>query len=255
MASTHFANLDASIKELKRIYLDNALVNPGPTPDQQELARAFVTLAHAELEYFVEQALGDLAGVVLANAAVGSYGKASLALLAFSGVPPLNGGASLSTGKKKAPRKLSQRFGEAHGLIVQKLQSNCGIREKHLAAMGVPLGLEADNIDNTWLSDLDTFCSYRGAFAHMSRTSQRASHLAVNPQDVWLKCERLVWFNSRFANVTQINSFEQLDSWIGNEVNSFGPVVSSTWRLKLRHMLVSLSSCLGRRSGIDTDED
>src|SRR5215471_8834059 len=36
---------------------------------------------------------------------------------------------------------------------------------------------------NTWLNDLEAFCSFRGAFVHMSRTTQRASHLAVNPHD------------------------------------------------------------------------
>lgn len=256
MASTHFSNLASSIKELKRIYLDRALTDPIPTPDHQELARAFVTLAHSELEYFVEEAFRELASTALRGAMVGSFGRASIALISFTGLDPLRGGATLSTGKKKAPRRLATRFGAAHAALVSTLDRNNGVREKHLASIAIPLGLDATSIDNTWLNELDAFCSTRGAFAHMSRMSQRGSHLAVNPQDVWTKCERLIWTNPALAAPGTVNSFESLDLWVETEKHSLGPYVRvASWRLKLMQFLTSTFRKLGRNSDSDYDDD
>ena len=78
MASKHFIDLTKSIQELKRIYLDDALAAPIPNDTQSELARAFVTFAHAEFEYYVEEALRGLTNV------------AFLALLAEVTVKPLS---------------------------------------------------------------------------------------------------------------------------------------------------------------------
>jgi hypothetical protein len=49
MASVRFLNLDQSVRELKRIYLKDGNFNAVPSPDDQELARAFSVLVHAEL--------------------------------------------------------------------------------------------------------------------------------------------------------------------------------------------------------------
>lgn len=135
------------------------------------------------------------------------------------------------------------------------IDANNGIREKNLAALAIPLGLDAGNIDNTWLNELDAFCSLRGAFAHMSRTSQRGSHLAINPHDVWKMCERLIWTNPALAAQGVINSFESLDAWFEAEKQSFGTYVAvPAWRLRLMHFL---ASALFRRKApvVASDED
>ncbi|MCV2367021.1 HEPN domain-containing protein [Roseateles oligotrophus] len=255
MPSASFNNLVESIQELKRIYLNDALGTPSPTYDHQELARAFVTLVHSELEYYVEEALRDLANAALSSAATGTFGRTSIALLAFNGMQGLTGGAVLSSGKRKAPRRLATRFGEAHSALVKTLDGNNGVREKNIAAMAIPLGLDPTNVDNTWLNDLDAFCSTRGAFAHMSRTSQRGSHLAVNPHDVWTRCERLVWTNPALGSPAIIASFESFDFWVEAERTSFGAlVVEASWRLRIVHVLMLVFRGLRRRSS-DQEED
>lgn|SRR5690606_400563 len=249
MPSAHFTNLVASTQELKRVYLDAGLATPAPNPDHQELARAFVALAHAEFEYYVEEALRGLATAVLNGAVSGHFSRASMALLSFSGIPSLNGGATLSAGKRKNPRQLATRFGDAHGALVAIVDGNNGVRERHLAAMAIPLGLDASSIDATWLNDLDAFCSLRGAFVHMSRTSQRGSHLAVNPHDVWAKCKSLIWTNPAIATPNIISSFESLDLWVESEAQSFGSLVAApNWRLRTRYFLMSAMRKLGRRN-------
>lgn len=255
MPSVHFTRLATAALELKDIYLKEALAAPVPTPEHQELARAFVVLIHSELEYYVEEALRELAGVALNSAVVGAFSRASIALLAFSGMASLHGGSVLSTGKRKIPRRLASRFGDAHGALVKTLDKNNGVREKNIAAMAIPLGLDAASIDNTWLNDLDAFCSSRGAFAHMSRSSQRGSHLAVNPRDEWTRCERLIWTDPMLANPLVISSFESFDRWIEDEKMSFGPIVTPPWRLRVLHLLMRAIRGLRRKDLPIDDED
>jgi hypothetical protein len=246
MPSSHFSNLDASIRELKRIYLEEALAAGTPTVEQQEFARAFVVLAHAEFEYFVEESLRALALVVRQQASAGQFGKASLSLLAFSGIAGLNGGESL--GSRKNPRALSTRFGQAHDSLVLILDSNTGVREKFLAKMGVPLGLDASLVDSTWLSDLEAFCTFRGMYAHVSRSIQGASHLAVNPSDIWSKCSRLVWTNAAFGGAKVVNSFESFAAWVEAEKLLFGPTtIAISPRLRRLYALKSWVSARIRK--------
>ncbi len=255
MASSHFINLAASIQALKEVYLDEALASHIPNDNHSELARAFVAFAHAELEYFVEEALRDLATAAFTGAALGTFGKASTAMLAFSGMAPLKAGGKLGDGGKKPARKLSDRFGEANAEIIKIIDSNMGVREKHIASMAIPLGIDPKSIDSTWLSDLDAFCSYRGAYVHMSRMQQRAAPGAVNPKDMWLQCERLVWTNPTLGGPGVINSFESFDAWVESEKACLGPLVAApSWRLSvMSHLLKILSR--RKRCAASGDDD
>jgi len=226
MPSSHFANLSSSILELKRIYLSDALASGQPTVDQQEMARAFILLAHAEMEWFVEQVCSVSAERIFNEAKDGRFNASSLALLTFSALDPLNGGDSL--GKKGGgSRATKTRFGDAYAKLKDAAGKNDGIREKHLAKLMVPLGLDADAVDPTWLSDVDAFCTSRGAFAHMSRLESRSTHLRVNPVDVWALCNRIVFTNTQLGNGNIVASFEGLDDWLLRACNGFGAVITA----------------------------
>lgn len=233
MASSHFVVLAARIFELKVIYLDGALASFAPTIEQQEMARAFQIFAHAELEWFVERICIELSEEVLREASRGNCSTSTLALLTFASMEPLNGGDSL--GGKKGARSLQSRVGDAVAKHKALAEANDGIREKHLAKLFVPLGLSARDVDSSWFADLDSFCSSRGAFAHMSRSESRASHLGVNPTDVWQLCERLVW---GVTSGPRLSSFQELDVWVSRMKAAFSsatvlPARKSLWeRLK-----------------------
>lgn len=255
MASTHFANLTTSVQELKRVYLDAALAAAVPTPDHQEMARAFVSMVHAELEYYVEEACRALAQEAFRAAVAGNYAKASIALINFSGLDPMRGGATLTGAGKTPARRLSTRFGAAHAAFIKTIDANNGVREKHLAALTIPLGLDPGTIDSTWLAELDAFCSWRGAYGHMSRTSQRGSHLAVNPADVWQKCERVIWTDPALGAPGVINSFESLDAWFEAEKVAFGPYVTvPEWRLRLARFVINIVAKLRKREEAGGDD-
>lgn len=254
MPSSHFENLTISIQRLKEIYLDDALANPIPSDIHSELARAFVTFAHAELEFYVEEALRELALVTFNGAVAGNFGSASIAMLAFSGMSSLKAGDKLGAGGKKSARKVSTRFGEAKAAVLKAIDANMGVREKHIAAMAIPLGIDPTSIDNTWLNDLDAFCSYRGAYVHMSRTQQRADPAAVNPTDMWLRCQRLVWTDSAIGSAGSINSFESFDAWVQSECAGLTPLVMAP-RWKLRIMAYLLQLLTRRKHEADGEDD
>jgi hypothetical protein len=248
MASAAFTNLAACIGELKLAYLDAGIAVPVPTPDHQEHARAFLVFAHAEMEFFVEECLRELATVTVRNGAAGTFAKASLAMLAFSGLPALAAGGNLS-GAKPSPRSLGLRLTDAYSSLIQTLNSNTGVREKHIAQMAIPLGLDPRSVDATWLNDLDAFCSLRGGYAHMSRTEQRASHLGVNPVDIWSKCERLIWRNPALSAPGVISSFEEFDIWVDGEKAAFGATVPVLpFRFRACGLLLGAFRLLRRRS-------
>jgi len=221
MASSHFVVLAANILELKQVYLDAALTSFSPTFEQQEMARAFQAFSHAELEWFVERVCIDLSNQVLRESVRGNCSASTLALLTFSSPETLNGGDSL--GGKKGARSLQSRVGDATAKHKALAEGNDGIREKHLAKLFVPLGLSASDVDPSWLADLDSFSSGRGAFAHMSRSEGRASHLGVNPADVWQICERLVW---GATSGVRVSSFHELDAWVIRMTSAFSSVTA-----------------------------
>lgn len=255
MASAHFVNLTDSIQELKKVYLDDALAAPIANDTHSELARAFVTFAHAEFEHYVEEALRELTYATLNGAVTGTYNQASIALLGFSGMNPLKAGDQLGTGGKKAARKLSTRFGEAKVAILKTIDGNMGVREKHIAAMAIPLGLDATAVDNTWVNDLDAFCSFRGAYVHMSRTAQRADPGGVNPHDMWLKCQRLLWTNNALGGGGGIKSFESFDAWVESEKLGLAAIVRAPrWKLQITKHLLRVVSRWKQDANIDDDD-
>ncbi|CAN7486489.1 HEPN domain-containing protein [Acidovorax sp. LjRoot66] len=235
MASSAFLILENNLHNLKAIYLDASMGAVLPSLEQSELARAFVVLAHAEIEYFVETIFEDLCKDVQTNALNGKYISSSLALITYSNIEQLAAGAIL-IGQRNEKRILSKRFGEAFGKYRDIITENHGIREKYLAKLAIPMGLSGDKVDPTWKIDLESFCDLRGAFAHKARTFSMASPASVNPNDVWAKCQLLVWGNPSLSTGL-ISSFKDIDAWVSWQRGNFGASFNGTpahptWRIK-----------------------
>jgi len=56
---------------------------------------------------------------------------------------------------------------------MKALNENHGIREKNLLGMLLPIGIESDDIDATWLATIDGFGQDRGSAAHKSSAVSR----------------------------------------------------------------------------------
>jgi len=232
MTTAHFLNLEKSINELKRIYLPTLASTLLPSYEEQELARAFVAFAHAEMEYYVEEALKELVDVTLTAAAIGKFSSATMAMLTFGN---LDKQASGTTFLK--PRTVSTRIGVARSNLRTVIKNNHGVRQANLCKMTVPLGLSKDKVDSVWLGDLETFCTARGMYVHVSRLAGASPH-TVNPNDLWNKCEHLIWSGTG-ASAGAINSFKSFDTWIENEIAAFGSLVTNK---SIRIRLISIAT-------------
>lgn len=229
MPSQHFVTLEKQLNELYGIFLAPAIAKGAviPSTEDGEAARAFLVFSHAELEHYIEQAFSSLADHVKTGAAAGKYSNASLAMLTFSNLETLSAGDELH-GKALGRRIVSTRLVDAIIKYKKAVEENHGVREKYLSKLSIPLGLNGNDVSKTWLGDLDKYCEDRGAYAHKSRTIGNASPLSANPNDIWLRCKKLVWAPLPATGSVKIESFEELDAWIEVEKLSFGSLATGT---------------------------
>jgi hypothetical protein len=261
MPSSHFVTLEESVNVLKQNYLNSGSFSAIPTPNEQEQTRGFVVLFHAELEQYIEEALKELANLAFSGVTTGKLSRVAISLLLFSGIPAQTGGTKLriptaggATGlpgakKEKAPRLLATRYGEAHSKYIEMLNKNNGVREKYLAGLGIPIGLDPQKIDPNWVNDLETICSSRGAWAHMSRKNPLSKINEIDPRDIWATCERLIWGVSGLPMSGLIGSFRDLDEWIENEKLLIGSALVNEpqWRFKLFYAISMMWAYWKRR--------
>ncbi|MGK9449645.1 hypothetical protein ACSSZE_00030 [Acidithiobacillus caldus] len=138
--SSHFLTLREAHDKLAKIYLRDREEPELPTPEDQELARAFVVFIHAELEHYFESISSEIADDILKRSLSGIYDEATTGIIAFSGLEKRNAGECLIDGKAKA-RKVSDRVGDGVTALKKKIYNNNGISQKYLASLFVPLGL------------------------------------------------------------------------------------------------------------------
>lgn len=210
--SDAFSALVDSINALETEYIASPSAAP-PSITEQERARAFLVFAHAEIEHYIERACRKAAEDLFAAIKRGRVTRATLSFVTFNSAQPLNGGDTLGS-KKKAARQLATTLGQSVDTYLKLVESNEGIREKHLAKLLVPLGLNSNDVASTWLLDMDALATKRGQIAHMSRTDSAAAPLGFNPADVRLQVNRVLFAAPASTGRVMIESLEQLDEWI-----------------------------------------
>lgn len=144
------------------------------------LTLAYRVLVHAEIESYLEDRAWEVA-----QAAVSAYKvearipKALLCLLAFSGnamrEPPPALTPTQPSQRKEWEKRLSilSKIDDAVTSFYQVIQDNHGIKEKNVLSMLLPIGIETEDIDQTWLSTMNSFGERRGEAAHSSTHSSK----------------------------------------------------------------------------------
>jgi hypothetical protein len=151
--STAFKTMKANIGALQRILPPPSMTG---TYSKVELIniRAFRVLSHAEVEYFIEKRCEE---VILAFRACSNprmRPKIQISLQTFFSNIQMN--------------KYNHGFsdGELCGMYNQKIERNHGIKETNIFKLMAPLGITVSQIDPITISLLDSYGSFRGAFAH-----------------------------------------------------------------------------------------
>lgn len=158
------------VTTLRHAMLPSRFIATGLYPNRiHQRAAAFRLLAHAEFEAFVEDLVTSHVTARLAAWTANRRPSITLAaLLAYdevAGKPP----TSLVTPPQKAAKSLQERLDDAANRFNQQVRVyNHGVRELNLLSMLLPIGMEASDLDLTWLATLDSWARERGDFAHKS---------------------------------------------------------------------------------------
>ena len=183
--SRRFIDLSREIKRLRNHLLPGRLDPLGSYEDYvYTRVFAFRVLAHAEIESYLEDSVRkicvDSAKAFKKN---GGGGRVIAGLFAFSGremaAPPSSVLPSQPTQRPLWPEKiqLERKLDLVVGAFMSLLGDNHGIKEANLLGLLLPIGFQSDDLDNTWLSSMNSFGEDRGMVAHKSGTTCRATRL------------------------------------------------------------------------------
>ena len=166
--------------ELKRridYLLNNHLPTSTPsghyTKKQKDEIRAFLLLSHAEFEYYFE-GVGEQKAMQSLNKWVANHNYKSKVLLYLSTFIE-------HTEKIKQANTSEEKIKAIVGQYLVTLKKNNGIKKENILKILCPIGIEQDQIDNTWLNTITSFGSNRGAIAHTSSRTQTLK----DPKDIF----------------------------------------------------------------------
>ena len=167
-SSKRYSQLKSRIGELRNHFLPPKFDPTGTyTKRQIDRTRAFRLLAHAEIEWYLEEIVVDTANKAFQSwQQRGLVTKPLISMVAyFDGklgrVPKnLSGSSELS---------LEDRIATSRNQFNTYAKSrNHGIKEKNILKLLLPIGISETEIDQTWLSTTHSFGRSRGEAAHFS---------------------------------------------------------------------------------------
>ena len=157
------------------------------TSRQEDRARGYRLLVHAEVESYLE----DISRETVTNAIKKwkSEKKPSQIMISFLASYHSSWSATneldneeiinIARSRKNVTDSVNEIVELAQLQFTKKLKNNHGIKDKNFKTLIVPLGIEINELDATWLTNLDSFGTRRGDVAHKSAHTQGT----INPQD------------------------------------------------------------------------
>lgn len=163
-ASSLHKNLIKRISTLEKQFLDFQ-TSDSLLPINQDKLRAFKLLVHAELESYIE------------NSVLEVWSKCDTEWTIRKRVmTPLKFLIVFSASKFEANDQQLTREARITQILASfktVISSNNGIKRKDILKLVVPLGVDYSNIDQTWLTTIDSYGSSRGQVAHNSFSIQQ----------------------------------------------------------------------------------
>jgi hypothetical protein len=162
-----------------------------PTGDysdrQLDRARGYRLLVHAEIESYLEDVSRDVVTRAIIEWKINK--KPSILLMSFLSTyhSSWNVNNDLSNEEiiqiAKSRNNVKDTVDEiielAQRQFIQRVKDNHGVKEKNFKILIIPTGIDVDELDRTWLTNLDNFGGLRGEVAHKSK---RATGI-INPKD------------------------------------------------------------------------
>ncbi|RVP97115.1 HEPN domain-containing protein [Sinorhizobium meliloti] len=186
--SARFMELRRRLADLRRHMLP---ANFSPTGDYSDRhldrARGYRLLAHAEIEAFIEDITLGTAKTAVSNWS--SSKKPSDVILCL--LAHYHGGYDTGAGevfpvasRPKTKEAIKEIVQVALKQYVALHDQNHGIREDNFNKLVLPIGIRRDELDPTWLTDLDQFGKRRGDVAHKTVKAHQQIDPRAELQDV-----------------------------------------------------------------------
>jgi RiboL-PSP-HEPN len=161
---------------------------------EDDLARAYVVLAHAELEAYIEDRASEIAHRAEINWQTKRRHSQVIRKLCASHNVRANQPWMPFT---KDPLRITSALQSYKALV----GSNHGIKETNLMKLVFPLGIQYQTIDPALINDLDTFGSFRGGIAHSSIKTQQPIDIEGQYKKVEVIIKRLKAFDRKINNL------------------------------------------------------
>ncbi|WP_339856674.1 HEPN domain-containing protein [Pseudohongiella acticola] len=185
--SNRFKELRRRLTELRNHMLPSSFSATGDyTERQQDRARGYRLLAHAEFESYLE----DVSREVITRA-VREWKRNKrptqiiVSFLAsfhssWSVSDELNNEQIIELAKKRNIKdSVDEIINLAQNQFARKLKDNHGVKDKNFKTLILPTGVDISALDPTWLTSLDSFGAKRGEVAHNTKRVQGS----INPRD------------------------------------------------------------------------
>lgn len=161
--SSSYKELKLRIEELKKRFLGFDQ-NDSHLPENQDKLRAFKLLIHAEIESYIEKVVLEI------------WKKCSEQWKSKKKVlPSLRFLIIYSSIRFEAhPQQLTKddRIDQILNSYKNTVNTNNGIKKKNILQLVIPLGIQYDDIDQTWLTTIESYGGHRGFVAHKSSSVQ-----------------------------------------------------------------------------------
>lgn len=177
-SSRRFRQMRSELRRLREHFLPPRWDPTGAYSERKlDRTRAYRILAHAEIEFFLENLLLDLVERDYNDWRTNKTpSHTMICLLAASKL----GWDDLETESMELKEILPPRIRKGDASIVfmidravsqyrEIVKDNNGIKSKNLKRLIMPLGISLSDLDQIWLNDMNSFGGRRGFIAHTSR--------------------------------------------------------------------------------------
>jgi hypothetical protein len=174
--SIRFRQLEARVTELRRHLIPPPSSTGAYTQRQYDRVRGYRLLVHAEIESCLEDRVVELVDRVCASWKVDLRPRTVVAaLLAYHDTqfPPAPV-SILKPAQNPSLDSIEARVEKARNAFSMKARvKNHGIREENVLGLLLPVGIRLSELDQTWLSTIDSYGRSRGETAHSAGRTQQ----------------------------------------------------------------------------------
>lgn len=191
--SQRYRDLVERLSELRHCFLPKEF-DPFGNYDNETLlkASAYIVLAHAEIESFIEDRAQETAFTAIMSWKEHKKTNFVLVGLVARYAKIDNLGQSEMNEKTDDKRmNIMNQIERSYTAFLGEIEGNHGIRAFNINGLLTPIGIEKATLDQTWILDMDSYGKRRGEIAHKS-SKKYTTKIQINPEEEFKTVNSLV---------------------------------------------------------------